>query len=55
MEKEPTTNQLLMVIADELYFIRFLLQYPERDGLTAEGEKQLEKNLEVMRKKFNLD
>jgi len=37
-ENEPTYQEkLLILLAEELYAIRFLLTYPDRDGLELGG------------------
>jgi hypothetical protein len=46
-EQEPTySERLLLLLAEELYAIRFLLTHPERGPMEEEGLGTMERNLE---------
>jgi hypothetical protein len=58
-EQEPTYQEkLLILLAEELYAIRFLLTYPERSKrspMQEEGLSIMERDLEQFRKDLDLD
>jgi len=60
-EKETTyAERLLMLVAEELYAIRFLLTYPDREGLTLNNIPaedivlKMEKDIEKFRDDLGL-